>query len=355
MATASAAARSGRAGSTADGDAAASDCRRRHCIACAFGTAFRPARSCRSRLRLAREQRFARRRARQSPRAAPDRPLRRSACRRRDARRARALERAAVTPSATWPELREDLRQRARRAPARVRRGGCATGRRCRSSTRSPSPARPISVSRSPPSAADSRAGFGEAARDQRGARVVAEAQAVARAGRDGEHVLDRAARPPRRRGRRFRRRAARRRAAAPPATRANAASVAATDERRRQSPRDFLGEARPRDDAHRRGPPRRKHLMREPDARGQRRRGDEALRQPDERRARAGRGEVVRERRQRRDGRRDDQQSLRRAAAARSDVTVERVRQRDARQVARVPRARREQRARVLRRASTA
>ena len=47
---------------------------------------------------------------------------------------------------------------------------------------------------------------LGEAARDERGARVVAEAHAVDRAGRDGDDVLERAAALDARRRRRSRR-----------------------------------------------------------------------------------------------------------------------------------------------------
>ena len=192
-------------------------------------------------------------------------------------------------------------------------------------STRSPSPARPISVSRRPPSAARQAAGLGEPARDQRGARVVAEAETVARAGGDREHVLDRAADldagdvvalvGAQRVGAQQRRDVRRER------------GVGRGDgHRRRQSARDFLGEARARDHADRRRPHRREILVRERDARrmrGARRHGDEALRQPEERRTRAGGRELARHVRQRRDRRRDDDERRSGAPPRASTVTT--------------------------------
>ena len=61
-------------------------------------------------------------------------------------------------------------------------------------STRSPSPHRPASVSRSRPQRLAEAQHLGIAARDQRGAGVLAQAQPVDHAAGDREHVLDRAA-----------------------------------------------------------------------------------------------------------------------------------------------------------------
>ena len=61
-------------------------------------------------------------------------------------------------------------------------------------STRSPRPLSPASVSRWPPAAHASRVDLGQPARDQRGQRVVAEAQPFDDAGGDRDDVLQRAA-----------------------------------------------------------------------------------------------------------------------------------------------------------------
>ena len=61
-------------------------------------------------------------------------------------------------------------------------------------STRSPSPLRPVSVSSSRAHRLAEPRHLGEAARDQRGRRVVAEPAALDDAGGDRQHVLDRAA-----------------------------------------------------------------------------------------------------------------------------------------------------------------
>ena len=55
-------------------------------------------------------------------------------------------------------------------------------------------PASPARVSGEPPARHREPRDLGEAARDERRARVVAEAEAVDRARRDGDHVLQRAA-----------------------------------------------------------------------------------------------------------------------------------------------------------------
>ena len=61
-------------------------------------------------------------------------------------------------------------------------------------STRSPRPDRPASVSRRAPAGQAEARHFGKAARDQRGARILAEPRALDDAAGDREHVLDRAA-----------------------------------------------------------------------------------------------------------------------------------------------------------------
>ena len=60
--------------------------------------------------------------------------------------------------------------------------------------TRSPSPDRPASVSRARALGEAEAGHFGKAARDQRGARILAERRALDHAAGDREHVLDRAA-----------------------------------------------------------------------------------------------------------------------------------------------------------------
>ena len=129
-----------------------------------------------------------------------------------DGRGQRATAAAAGTPSATCPSSSSAAASDAPRASA-------SPTRRLRDkspvhvSTRSPSPASPIIVSRRPPMRGTEAPHLREPARDQRGARIVAEAEAVARAGRDREHVLHRASRLRRPRCRRSRTRAAYRRA----------------------------------------------------------------------------------------------------------------------------------------------
>ena len=81
--------------------------------------------------------------------------------------------RAVPTPSAMWP-IAPDVRRAPRRARARDRPGGCATDRRCRSAPDRPGPpAR--QCQRAPAHPLGEAAHLGQAARDQRGARVVAE------------------------------------------------------------------------------------------------------------------------------------------------------------------------------------
>ena len=147
----------------------------------------------------------------------------------------RVLRGRAGGPRARRPRPRRRGRGRRGSPAARVPSASARPTRRLRErspvqvSTRSPSPASPISVSRRPPSARGQPARLGEPARDQRRARVVAEAQAVARARGDRQHVLDRARRSRRRRCRRSRRRAACRRAAARRCRRRATEPVAAT------------------------------------------------------------------------------------------------------------------------------
>ena len=105
----------------------------------------------------------------------------------------RRAARAASTPSATCPSSarmsgqRAALRERQAHAPvarqvARTREHEVAQSREAHQRGALPAHRR------------GQAPGLGEAARDQRGARVVPEAQAVARAGGDREHVLDGAA-----------------------------------------------------------------------------------------------------------------------------------------------------------------
>ena len=129
------------------------------------------------------------------PRAARGRPPRRSACRRRWCSASARAARAAADALRDVPQRREDRRQRLAARERRVRRGGCETGRRCRSGRGRPGRPSPSAFAASPPMRRGEPRRFGQPARDQRGARVLAERKPVARAGRDREHVLDRPAR----------------------------------------------------------------------------------------------------------------------------------------------------------------
>ncbi len=91
-------------------------------------------------------------------------------------------------------ELREDRGERLALRERRARRGGCATGRRCRSAPGRPVPRAPSASRAAPPSAADRRPVSASP-------RVISAARAlwpkrepVARAGGDRQHVLHRAA-----------------------------------------------------------------------------------------------------------------------------------------------------------------
>ena len=117
---------------------------------------------------------------------------RRSASRRRWRASARTAA-AAATPSATWPSpariSASDLPSRQREADAPVARQVAGAGEH--------EVAEPREAHQRLAPAAErggQAARLGEAARDQRRARVVAEAEAVARAGGDRQHVLHRAA-----------------------------------------------------------------------------------------------------------------------------------------------------------------
>ena len=241
---------------------------------------------------------------------------------------------AAPTPSATCPSSARtsgsDRSAREREADAPVARQVAGAGQHEIAQSREPH-------HRFAP-AAERRAkaaGLREAARDEGGPCVVPEAETVARAGRDREHVLHRAGDLHARDvvalvgAQRFgakQRRDVRR-----------DGGVGRRDrDGRRQSASDLVGEARPGNHADRRAPHRREMLMRERDPRGMRGArgyGDEPLRQPEERRARAGGCEIARHARQRGGRRRDDDERRGRSRGERARHG-ERLRQHDARQV---------------------
>ena len=100
--------------------------------------------------------------------------------------RAHALRRPCAARAA--------CRRASGRGRARCRPGGCGCDARCRSAPRSPSPLRPASVSRPAAHRGRQPRDLDQAAGDERGHRVVAEAEALDDAGGDRHHVLQRAA-----------------------------------------------------------------------------------------------------------------------------------------------------------------
>ena len=130
---------------------------------------------------------------RDPPLRAARRPAPQSAIPRRGPRRARARRRVVRTPSATifvLARISASVRPRASSMPTwRLRLSWPVHVK-----TRSPMPASPASVSRSAAGGDGQARDLGQAAGDQRGLRVVPEAEALDDAGGDGDDVLQRAA-----------------------------------------------------------------------------------------------------------------------------------------------------------------
>ena len=110
--------------------------------------------------------------------------------------------RAVPTPSATWPSRAEDVGER---VAAREREADLAVARQLAGAGQHQiaEPGQAGQRQRAAAQPLGEAPHLGQAARDQRGARVVAEAEAVAAADRDRDDVLQRAADRRRRRRRR--------------------------------------------------------------------------------------------------------------------------------------------------------
>ena len=243
---------------------------------------------------------------------------------------------AAPTPSATWPSSARiagsGLPCASAEADAAIARQVAGAGQH-----EVAQPGEPHQRLALPAERRRQAPGFGQPAGDERGAGVVAEPQAVARAGGDRQHVLDRAADldagnvvalvHAQRVGAQQRGDIARRaRAPSPPRRRPSAAR--ARPPPRSSDPisrRPAPASAVPAPGAQARRPP----------AAPRRRDDQEPFRQPDERRARAAAAERQRRRGQRRHRRADDEQ----IGAGRCGQVAgdrQRVRQRDSGQVSR-------------------
>ena len=108
---------------------------------------------------------------------------------------ARATRAGAVaTPSVTALPRARGCRRAPRPGRAQGRGGNCGCAGPVQVSSRSPRPDRPIDRLRPAAERHGQPAELGQAARDQRGARILAEPGADHRPGRDGDHVLRRAA-----------------------------------------------------------------------------------------------------------------------------------------------------------------